>query len=83
MSTGTLKLLQKNKHNIQPFFQQKKSFSHYLLSGTLGTFVALMEAELQQLLYRVFFGGFRALTGTWALMNRRKYQNPPGKNPLR
>ena len=41
------------------------------------TFVALMEAELQQLPCRVIFGGFRALTGTWALMNRRKLQNPP------
>ena len=38
-----------------------------------------MEDDLQQLLCRVVFGGFQALTGTWAIMNKRKLQNLPKK----
>ena len=41
---------------------RKDNFVRYLSNGTFGTFVALMEAELQQLLCRVIFGGFWALT---------------------
>ena len=62
------------------FFQKvhfitKNSFAHYIFNGNLGLFVALMEAELQQLLCRVVFGRFWALTGTWALMSRGKLQS--------
>ena len=39
-------------------FYKKISFVHYLSNGTLGTFVALMEAELRQLLCRVIFARF-------------------------
>ena len=46
---------------LESVFFKTNSFSNYLLNGTLGTLVALMEAELQQL-PRVFFGGFWALT---------------------
>ena len=59
----------------------KDSCVQYLSHGTLGSSVALSEAELQLLLCRAFFGRFRVLTNTWALMNRRKLQNPPKNNP--
>ena len=39
-------------------FIQKDTFVHYLSNGTLGTFVALMEAELLQLPSRAIFGRF-------------------------
>ena len=39
-------------------FITNHSFVHYLWNGTLGTFVALLEAQLQQLPYRAIFGGF-------------------------
>ena len=58
-------------------FLQKDTFVHYLSSGTLGTTVALLEAELQQFPCSVIFGGFWVHTSTWALMNRRKLLNPP------
>ena len=41
------------------------------------TFVAVMGAELWQIPYRDIFGGFWALTRTWALMTRRRFQNLP------
>ena len=34
------------------------TFLHYLSNGTLGTFVALLEADLSRLLYMVIYGGF-------------------------
>ena len=51
---------------------KKDTFVNYLLNGTLGTTVALFEAELQQFLCSVIFRGFWVHTSTWELMNRRK-----------
>ena len=41
-----------------------------LSDGAMGTSVALIEGKLRQLPCGFIFGGFWALTGTWALMNR-------------
>ena len=43
---------------------KKDTFVHYLSNGTLGTTVALLEAELQQLPNRAIFGGFQDLFDT-------------------
>ena len=58
-------------------FIQKDTFVHYLSNGTLGSIVALLEAELQQFPCKVIFGGFWVLTSAWALMNRKKLLNRP------
>ena len=47
----------------------------------MGTYVAFIGAEQCQIPFRVIFGGFWALTNTWARMTRKKLQNPP-KIPL-
>ena len=39
-------------------FYKKNTFAHYLSNGILGTYVALMDAELQQLSYRLFSADF-------------------------
>ena len=40
------------------FYKKKNTFVQYLSNGTMGTFVALKEAELQKLPSKVFFGVF-------------------------
>ena len=38
--------------------------------------MAPCEPVIEQLELRIMFGGFWALTNTWALMNRRRFTNP-------
>ena len=56
---------------------EKDTFVNYLSNGTLGTTVAVLEAELQQFPYSVVFADFFVHTSTWELMNRRMLLNPP------
>ena len=70
-------LVLKQKFFLESVFYNKKKLCPSSLKWHLETFVALMEAELHQLMCLVVFNGFRALTGTCALMNTRKLQNPP------
>ena len=62
-------------------FKRKDSSAHYPYNGPLRTFVALLGAGLGQFPCRVFFGGFWALTNTWALMNKRNKRINPQKIP--
>ena len=58
-------------------FYKKNTFAHYLSNGILGTDVALLDAELQQLSYRAFFSRFCNFLLFISAQVPVSVQNPP------